>query len=434
VCLLIAAIVVLDTLGSVAKGGAQTVLWLALVAMLFFVPAGLVIAELGAAFPQEGGPYVWARLAFGRFAGTLVALIYVVETPIWVGGSLAITAVAVVDELIVSLPGGWRVVVALGLVWVTVELATIPLRLGNRAPMAGAAAQVALLAFFSATVVLYGVRNGFHGLAPAQLAPSWPVFMVVAPVLVYNFVGFELPSAAAEELRNPARDIPASILRAGGLTCALYAVPVLAIVLVVPAGQLTGLTGFVKALAGVFVVYGGWARPIGALAAATFICVLIANGLTWTMGASRTHAAASRDGIGPASLARVSPRGIPLAATLSAGWSRPRPRWRRSVPGPGRAHRRLGRQRAGHGLVGADAAGGALAGADHPHAGRLPPGRLRRRPGRLPGHRAGAAGGPDGGRRRPRQPRPRPERSGTDATGTRGSRTCGESWNGTWTR
>jgi hypothetical protein len=57
VCLLIAAIVVLDTLGAVARGGAQTLTWLAVVAALFFVPAGLVIAELGAAFPNQGGPY-----------------------------------------------------------------------------------------------------------------------------------------------------------------------------------------------------------------------------------------------------------------------------------------------------------------------------------------------------------------------------------------
>jgi hypothetical protein len=111
VCLLIAAIVVLDTLGSVARGGAQAVFWL-------------------------------ARVAFGRYAGALVALVYSVETPIWVGGSLAITAVAVVDELIV------------------------PLRVGMRVPLAGAAAQVALLGFCTPTVGLYGV----HGLAAADLA------------------------------------------------------------------------------------------------------------------------------------------------------------------------------------------------------------------------------------------------------------------------
>ena len=71
------------------------------------------------------------------------------------------------------------------------------------------------------------------------------------------------PSAAGEELRDPVRDVPASIVRAGALTCALYAVPVLAIVLVVPADQLTGLTGFIDALAAVFVVYG----PLEGLAA-----------------------------------------------------------------------------------------------------------------------------------------------------------------------
>jgi glutamate:GABA antiporter len=81
------------------------------------VPAGLVIAELGSAFPNQGGPYVWTRLAFGRYAGSLVALIYFVETPVWVGGSAAITAVTVADRLLVPREGGWRVAVALAFIW-----------------------------------------------------------------------------------------------------------------------------------------------------------------------------------------------------------------------------------------------------------------------------------------------------------------------------
>ena len=107
-------------------------------------------------------------------------------------------------------------------------------------------------------MVAYAAGHGIHGLAAGDLAPTWAVFVLVAPVLVYNFLGFELPSAAGEELRDPARDVPASIVRAGALTCALYAVPVLAIVLVVPADRITGLTGFIDALASVFVVYGPW--------------------------------------------------------------------------------------------------------------------------------------------------------------------------------
>jgi glutamate:GABA antiporter len=320
VCLLIAAIVVLDTLGAVAKGGAQTLTLLAVVAVLFFVPAGLVIAELGAAFPNQGGPYVWARLAFGRYAGSLVALVYFLETPVWVGGSLAITAVAVVDRLVVPLSGGWRVPVALAFVWATVALAALPLRAGKRVPLAGAATQVALLGFFTVTVAAYAAGHGLHGPAAGDLVPEWAVFVLVAPVLVYNFLGFELPSAAGEELRDPARDVPASIARAGVLTCALYAVPVLAIVLVVPAERLTGLTGFVDALATVFVVYGRWSGLAGALAALAFCWILVANGLTWVMASSRTQAAAALDGVGPPALGRVSARtGTPLTATLAGG-------------------------------------------------------------------------------------------------------------------
>ena len=320
ICLLIAAIVVLDTLGAVARGGAQTLTLLAVVAVCFFVPAGLVIAELGAAFPNQGGPYVWARLAFGRYAGSLVALIYFLETPIWVGGSLAITAVAVVDRLVVPLDGVWRVPVALAFVWATVAAAAAPLRAGKRVPLAGAAAQVGLLAFFTVTVVAYAAGHGVHGPAAADLVPSWAVFAVVAPVLVYNFLGFELPSTAGEELRDPAGDVPASIVRAGALTCVLYAIPVLAIVLVVPADRLTGLTGFIDALAAVFVVYGPWEGLVGGLAALAFLWILVANGLTWVMASSRTQAAASLDGVGPASLGRVSARtGTPVTAALAGG-------------------------------------------------------------------------------------------------------------------
>jgi len=155
----------------VARGGAQTLTWMAMVAALFFVPAGLVVAELGAAFPNQGGPYVWARLAFGRRAGSLVALAYFLEPPVWVGGSLAITCVAVIDRLVLPLEGVWRVPVALAFVWTTVALAAAPLRAGKRVPLAGAATQVGLLVVFTATVAAYAAGHGVHAPAIGDLAP-----------------------------------------------------------------------------------------------------------------------------------------------------------------------------------------------------------------------------------------------------------------------
>jgi amino acid transporter len=320
VCLLMAAIVVLDTLGAVARGGAETITWLAIVSLLFFVPAGLAIAELGAAFPHEGGPYAWARQAFGRFAGSLVAICYWVEAAVWVGGSLAITAVAVVDELVVPLEGSRRIAFALAFVAAATLMAVVPLRTGRRIPAIGAAAQVGLLTFFTATVVAYAAREGVHGVAAGDVAPSWAVFVLVAPVLVYNFLGFELPSAASEEMRDPQRDVPAAIGRAGVLTFVLYCVPVLAIVLVMPAEEISGLTGFIDAISSVFTVYGSAAEPVGAAVGSAFVLVLLVNGMTWMAGSCRAQAAAGLDGVGPRFLGRISGRtGTPVRATAVAG-------------------------------------------------------------------------------------------------------------------
>ena len=66
---LICTIVGVDTLGQVAANGAQGFLWLLFLAVFFFVPYALLTAELGAAFTEEGGAYIWTRMAFGRLDG-----------------------------------------------------------------------------------------------------------------------------------------------------------------------------------------------------------------------------------------------------------------------------------------------------------------------------------------------------------------------------
>ena len=332
VCLLIAAVVVIDTLGAVANGGAQALTWLLVVSLTFFVPAGLVISELGATFPQEGGSYVWTRLAFGRVCGALTAFLYWIESPIWLGGSLTITALTVFDEFFTPLQGSWRYVFALAFIWTAIAVAIAPLAKGKRVAASGAAAQVVLLTLFTATVGLYALEHGVHGFGLDHFSPTWAVFIAVAPVLFYNLVGFELPSAAAGEMRNPQRDVPASIARAGALTLVLYSVPIVAILAVVPAERITSLTGFIDAMKSVFTVYGGHVSPdgtvvlsgagqvLGSLAAAGFIWVLLANGLTWVLGTGRSQAVACLDGAGPRCLGRFSSRlGTPVLMCLVSG-------------------------------------------------------------------------------------------------------------------
>jgi len=53
---------------------------------------------MGSAFPEEGGPYLWSRLAFGRPVSAVNSVIYWISNPIWVGGSLTIVSFAAIEE------------------------------------------------------------------------------------------------------------------------------------------------------------------------------------------------------------------------------------------------------------------------------------------------------------------------------------------------
>ena len=78
---LICTIVGVDTLGQVAQNGAQGFLWLLVLAVVFFVPYALLTAELGSAFTEEGGQYVWTRMSYGRLVAAINAIFYWFSNP-----------------------------------------------------------------------------------------------------------------------------------------------------------------------------------------------------------------------------------------------------------------------------------------------------------------------------------------------------------------
>jgi amino acid transporter len=189
-----------------------------------------------------------------------------------------------------------------------------------------------LLTFFTGSVVVYGISHVVHGIALGDFQPSYGVFIAIVPVLLYSFVGIELPSTAAEEMRDPRRDIPVAIARAGVGQILMYAIPILAVLVVLPAEQVSSLHGLIDAMKTVFTVYGGSTGPdgsvtlsgagsvLGLASAALFIWVLLASGAAWIIGAGRTQAAACLDGAGPAVLGRISRRsGVPVVMGLVSG-------------------------------------------------------------------------------------------------------------------
>src|SRR2546423_1473577 len=241
----VCAFVGLDTLGTVANKGPEGFFWLVVLAVVFVAPYMLLIAEVGAAFTQEGGPYEWTKLAFGRLHGGIAAILYWVTNPLWVGGSLAFIAAdawrANVFKIGTATPGDYAF--KLIFIWISIGVAIISLRHGKWIPNFGALLRFIVLGFFSLTVIIYGIKHGVAGFQTHELTPTRAIFFGLVPLLLFNYVGFELQNGAAEEMKNPQKDVPLSVLRSGITGGLMYVIPIFCILLVLPASKVAGIGG-----------------------------------------------------------------------------------------------------------------------------------------------------------------------------------------------
>jgi len=103
---IVAAVISMDTIGTMASGGLQSVVWGAILVLFFMVPYAMLFAETGSTFPEEGGHYQWTKFAFGRLAGGITSVMYWVTTPIWLGGSLAFIASGTFSNYVLHIPSG----------------------------------------------------------------------------------------------------------------------------------------------------------------------------------------------------------------------------------------------------------------------------------------------------------------------------------------
>jgi amino acid transporter len=332
---LICTIVGVDTIANVAQGGGQAFTWMMVFAVVFFVPQALLFSELGSAFPMEGGPYYWTRLAFGHLAGAVNNFLYWITNPVWIGGSLTISCIAAVQLFFngnrsLSTPAWF--IIALLFVWLSIVAAIMSFSVAKWLPTAGAFARFLLLGLFTLSVIIFAAKHGAHGLGASGYKPSFSGFVLLTGVLLFNYVGFELPSAAGEEMKNPQRDVPFAIIRSTVGSVLLYALPVIGILIVLPSSAITNFSGFVSAIQDVFTVYGGHISASGAATLSggglilgdacgiLFILCLLTSGVTWIMGSDRALAVSCYDGAGPRFLGVINARyGTPVRVNVFSG-------------------------------------------------------------------------------------------------------------------
>ena len=79
----VSAMITLDSVATVAASGWRGIGVFTVLAVLFYAPYGFITAELGSAWPQEGGIYVWIREAYGERVGGVCAWFYWVNLAYW---------------------------------------------------------------------------------------------------------------------------------------------------------------------------------------------------------------------------------------------------------------------------------------------------------------------------------------------------------------
>ena len=333
----IAAIIGIDTLGAVSSNGGQALTWLLISAITFFLPYGLLTAELGTTFTQEGGVYEWCKMAGGRFFGALGAMLYWISNPLWVGGTLAVSAIGAISLFffgnINAQIGGsvasntiFRIVIALIFIWGVTWSAILSLHVGKWLSVVGSYAKFALFAVFAVLAIVYlagGHSTGQH-LTFADLQPTtgWvAIFSAVLPLLIFQWVGFELQNGAGEEMVNPQRDVPGAIIRAGIIAVIAYAIPITVILFTLPKSQLTNVGSFLAAYRTVEAILPSVVATIlGWLVALAIVFGLASSGGSWIIGADRTYAISSLDRTGPSFLGRFSGKyGTPIVVNTMSG-------------------------------------------------------------------------------------------------------------------
>lgn len=331
-----AALIGLDTLGAFSSNGGQALTWLIISAITFLMPYGLLTAELGSTFTQEGGVYGWCKLAGGRFYAALTAMLYWISNPFWIGGTLSVGAIAAIKTFWFGNTnyqfGGSKVsdaiieiVIALFFIWGTTWCAILSLRIGKFLCVFGSYVKLALLAIFMLLAIAFvvgGYSKGAHFGAVDLIPSNWGlVASVILPVLIFQWVGFEVQSGAAEEMHDPQKDVPRSLIRAGAIAVVAYALFLIIILVALPKSQLSGVGSFLNAYRSVATVLpSSVATVLGWLIALGLVVAYASSGGTWLMGADRTYAVGALDRTAPSLFGRFSSKyGTPIAVNIMSG-------------------------------------------------------------------------------------------------------------------
>jgi APA family basic amino acid/polyamine antiporter len=298
--------------GTLAPFGWNGVLgWVATIAGALCLAA--VLGSLSRAFPQAGGPYAYAREAFGPFAGFLIAWSY--WASLWVGN--VAVATGVVAPLTTLFPGltAWTPVATLALLWGITGLNCWGAGAAGRLQLATTILKfVPLLAVILLGLLVIG-RGGTAILPPLHaadlhLAGATGV-SAAAAVTLWTFLGIESATIPAERVADPRRTIARATLAGTAVTGLVYLFACSSVALLLPPAEAA------KSGAPIADFVARYWGPGAGTAMALFAAVTAFGALNgWILLQGEVPWAMAKDRALPRWLAKLSRRGTPVRAHL----------------------------------------------------------------------------------------------------------------------
>jgi arginine:agmatine antiporter len=274
---------------------------------------GLTFAKLARLAPATGGPYAYTRMAYGDFAGFLIAWGYWIS--IW--ASLPVIAIAFAGALFDLFPGlhnrTMAVVFTLGAIWAVV---LVNLRGVKEAGLFAEVTTYTKLIPFAA-IALVGLFfidtsnfNEFNPSGKSLLGAS----AALAPLTMFAFLGLESATVPAGDVVDPKRTIPRSTVLGITIATTLYVLGTIAVMGLVPREQLVNSVAPFSDAARV--LWGPWGATV--ISIAVIVSAIGAlNG--WTLLMGQVPMAAARDRLFPPLFGRLSPQGVPaIGIVISA--------------------------------------------------------------------------------------------------------------------
>ena len=189
-----------------------------LLCAIFAAMIVLCFAEVGSRFTETGGPYLYAREAFGPATGFTIG---------WLMWIARITAFAANSSIMLSYLALFSPAVGKGLIRATIICGiTAILAIINICGVRDVAVATNILTFGKLAPLALLIAGGLFYLDPRSFtfgSPPVPAaFSSAMLLLVYAYTGFEIAVIPAGEMTDPRRNLPAAILIAIGIVGVFY--------------------------------------------------------------------------------------------------------------------------------------------------------------------------------------------------------------------